>query len=222
MDGDGVPSDRLNRRTRLEAGLAVLPVAAVAAAWLWINAPHVAGVFLMCVMLLAVPLSAGTRRSFVTASLVIAGVFVALSALGVFFGLFLLFPSAIILATGAGLAARRIWARTIARVATWLVASSVLAGFGLALHHHFFPRSDIIIVQESGPDTHSARLNSLSHAIWKAGFTSVSVGTWTSTRQLAVDAPGLPELRRQHLLALVRAQPGVVTAYWCQGAQCDG
>jgi hypothetical protein len=39
---------------------------------------------------------------------------------------------------------------------------------------------------------------------------------------LWVEAAGLPERQRPHLLQVVRAQPSVVTAYWCEGTQCNG
>jgi len=223
VGGSDLPLDRLSHRTRLEAGLAFLLPTAAAAAWLWINAPYFAGLYLICAMLVAVPLLAVTRRAFVILCLIIAALFVPISILGVFLGLFLFFPSAVVVVAAAGLAARRPRARTAARIAAWLVASSVLAGFGLAFRHHVFAASDIIIVNESAPvDRNSARLNSLSDSIYKAGFTSVSVSTWTSDRQLAVDAPGLPERQRQRLLTFVRARPGVVTACWCEGTQCNG
>jgi hypothetical protein len=222
VDANDLPLDRLSHRTRLEAGVALLPAAA-AAAWLWISAPYFAGLYLICVMLIAAPLLAVTRRAFVVLCLIIAGLFVPLSILGVFFGLFLFFPSAVVLLAAAGLVARRPRARVVARVAAWLVASGALAGFGLAFGHYLFPPSNIIIVQESAPDRDSARLNALSDSIYKAGFTDVTVATWTSDRQLAVEAPDpLPERDRQRLLTFIRAQPGVVAAYWCQGAQCHG
>jgi hypothetical protein len=219
VDGYEAQQERLSRRTRLEAGLAVLPTAVAAATWLAIAAPFIGGDYGVFVVLIAIPFFATTRRAFVRQCLIIAGLFVPLSIFGVFFGLFLFFPSAVVLLAAAGLAARRPRARAAARTITWLLASSVLAAFGVALHGHFFPPSDIIIVQESGPAW--ARLNSLSDAVFKAGFTSAAVGTWTS-RQLSVDVPAsMPDRTRQRLLTLVRAQPGVVTAYWCQGTQCD-
>jgi hypothetical protein len=173
-------------------------------------------------MMMAVPFFAVARGAFVTACLVIGGLLVLLSVVGLSLGLFFFFPAAVMLLTAAGLAARHPPARITARVAAWLMASAALAGFGLGFYHYYFPPSVILIVQESTPDRNSARLNSLADAIWKAGFTSVSVSTWTSARQLAVDAPRLPERGRQRLLRFVRAQPGVLAAYWCQGTQCNG
>jgi len=224
VDGNDLPLDRLSHRTRLEAGLALLPAAA-AAAWLSINASSFAGVYLICVLLIAVPLLAATKRAFVILCLIIAGVFVPLSILGVFLGLILFFPAALVLLAVAGLVARHRPARVFARIVAWLVVSTVLVAFGLAFLHHFFPPSNIIIVRESAPDQNSARLYGLSDALYKAGFggRGVGVSTWTSDRQLAVDVPAsLPEGDRRRLLKFVRAQPGVVTAYWCEGTQCNG
>lgn len=147
----------------------------------------------------------------------------ALSVLGVFLGLFLFLPSAVILLAVAGLQARRRPARLVARIVAWLVASTVLAAFGVAFGHHLFPPSDIIVMQESAPDQGSAMLNHLSDSICKAGFSGVSVATSTSDRQLNVEAPGsMPERDRQRLLTFVRARPGVVAAYWCEGTRCNG
>jgi hypothetical protein len=222
VNGNDAASDRLSHRTRLEAGLAILPAVATAA-WLSINAPQVAAFYLLCVMLIAVPLLAATRRAFVVLCLIIAGLFVPLSVLGVFLGLFLFLQSAVVLLAVAGLVARRRRVRVVAHTVAWLVASGVLAAFGVAFGHHFFGPSDIIVVQEPAPDRDSAMLNHLSDSIYRARFWGVGVATSSSDRQLNVEVPGwMPERGRQRLLNFVRAQPGVVTAYWCGGTRCNG
>ncbi len=85
----------------------------------------------------------------------------------------------------------------------------------------YSPSSDKIIVQLAVPETVADELR-LSDSLQEAEFTGVSVSAWTGARQLAVEAAGLPERQRPRLLRLVRAQPGVVTAYWCEGTQCNG
>ena len=74
VDGSDTPPGQLSRRARLEAGLLALPPAAAAAAWLWINEPDSGGAVQIGIgmMLLAAPLFAGTRFTFVILSLVIA------------------------------------------------------------------------------------------------------------------------------------------------------
>jgi hypothetical protein len=207
----------------VEAGLLALPPAAAAAAWLWINEPDSGGAFQISIgmMLLAVPLYAQTRRTFVTLSLVIAGVLGSLLALALVLGLFLFFPAAATLLAAAGVTAQKRPARLFARTAAWLMAAAATALFGLAFHSYYFPPSDKIIVQLAAPETVADELR-LNNALWKAGFTGAGVSTWTSAQQLAVEAAGLPERQRPHLLQVVRAQPGVVTAYWCEGTQCNG
>jgi hypothetical protein len=105
VDANDMPPVRLGHRTRLGAGLALLP-AVMAAAWLCSKAPFLFPVYVACVVLIAVPLLAETRRAFVKLCLTIAGLFVPLSIPGVFFGLLFL-PSAVVLLATAGLAARR-------------------------------------------------------------------------------------------------------------------
>ena len=112
-------------------------------------------------------------------------------------------------------------ARLFARIAAWLLAAAAVAAFVPAFRSYYFPPSDKIIVQLAAPETVADELR-LSDALRKAGFTRASVSTWTGARQLAVEAAGLPERQRPRLLQVVRAQPGVVTAYWCQGTQCNG
>lgn len=76
-------------------------------------------------------------------------------------------------------------------------------------------------MQLAAPETVADELR-LSNSLQNAEFTGVSVSAWTGARQLAVEAADLPQRQRPRLLQLVRAQPGVVTAYWCEGAQCNG
>jgi hypothetical protein len=207
----------------LEAGLLALPPAAAAAAWLWINEPDVGGAFQIGIgmTLLAGPLFAETRRTFVILSLVIAGLLGSLFGLAMVLGLFLFFPAAVMLLAAASVTAQERPARLLARVAAWLLAAAAVAAFGPAFRSYYFPPSDKIIVQLAAPETVADELR-LSDSLWKAGFTRVSVSTWTSARQLVVEAAGLPERQRPRLLQVVRAQPGVVTAYWCEGTQCNG
>ena len=223
MDGSDTPSDQLSHRARVEAGLLAFPPAAAAAAWLWINEPDSGGAFQISIglMLLAVPLYAQTRRTFVTLSLVIAGLLGSLLALAMVLGLFLFFPAAVMLLAAAGVTAQERPARLFARIAAWLMAAAAATAFGPAFRSYYFPPSDKIIVQLAARETVADELR-LSNSLWKAGFTRAGVSTWTSARQLAVEAAGLPERQRPHLLQVVRAQPGVVTAYWCEGTQCNG
>jgi len=153
-------------------------------------------------------------------SLVIAGLLGSLFVLAMVLGLFLFFPAAVMLLAAAGVTAQERPARLFARIAVWLVAAAA-AAFGPAFRSYYFPPSDKIIVQLAAPETVADELR-LSNSLWKAGFTRAGVSTWTSARQLAVEAAGLPERQRPHLLQVVRAQPGVVTAYWCEGTQCNG
>lgn len=222
MDRSDTPSDQLSHRTRLEAGLLALPPAAAAAAWLWINEPDTGGAVQIGigVMLLAVPLFAGTRRTFVLLSLVIAWLLGSLWVLAMVLGLFLFFPAAVMLLAGAAVTALKPPARLVARIAAWLLAAAVVAAFGPAFRSYYSPPSDKIIVQLAAPETVADELR-LSDSLQKAEFTGVSVSAWTGARQLAVEAAGLPERQRPRLLQLVRAQPGVVTAYWCEGTQCN-
>jgi len=198
-----------------------MPPAAAAAAWLWINEPDAGGVFQIGigVMLLAVPFFAQTRRGFVISGLVIAGVLAFLLLLAMVLGLFLFFPAAVMLLVAVGVTAQERPGRVFARITAWLLAAAIVAGFGAAVRSYYFPSRDKIIVQLAAPETVADELR-LSQALHNAGFTRVSVSTWTSSRRLAVEAAGLPERQRPRLLQLVRAQPGVVTAYWCEGTQC--
>lgn len=221
MDGSDIPSGQLSHRARVEAALLAVPPAAAAAAWLWTNEPDLGGAVQigLGLMLLAVPLLAQTRRAFVILSLVIAGLLGLLVALSMVLRLFLFFPAAVTLLAATGVTARKRPARLVARTAAWLLVAATVAGFGLALRSYYFPPSDKILVQLTAPETFAHELR-LGNSLQKAGFTGVSVGSWTSARQLAVYAAGLPARQRPHLLQVVRAQPGVVTAYWCQGTQC--
>jgi len=223
VDASEAPSGRLSPRARWEAGLLAMPPAAAAAAWLWINEPDAGGVFQIGigVMLLAVPFFAQARRGFVISGLVIAGVLAFLLLLAMVLGLFLFFPAAVMLLAAAGVTGLERPARLFARVAAWLLAAAVVAAFGPAFRSYYLPPSDKIIVQLAAPEAVADELR-LSDSLAKAGFTSVSVSTWTSARQLAVEAAGLPERQRPRLLQVVRAQQSVVTAYWCEGAQCNG
>jgi hypothetical protein len=220
--GGDTPSDQLSHRTRVKAGLLALPPAAAAAAWLWVNEPDIGGAFQIGIgmMLLAVPLFAETRRAFAILSLVIAGLLGSLFVLAMVLGLFLFFPAAVMLLAAAGVTAQERPARLFARIAAWLMAAAAATAFGPAFRS-YFPPSDKIIVQLAARETVADELR-LSNSLWKAGFTRAGVSTWTSARQLAVEAAGLPERQRPHLLQVVRAQPGVVTAYWCEGTQCNG
>ncbi len=132
------PSGRLMLLTRLETG-AALPPAAAAAAWLWINAPAYAALYVICAALIAVPLLAEARRTFTALCLTIGGLFFPLALIGVFFGLFMYLPAAVVLLAAPGFEARRRPVRVLARAAALLVASAALAGFGLAMYHHFAP-----------------------------------------------------------------------------------
>lgn len=221
MDGSDTRSGQLSHRTRLEAGLLALPPAAAAAAWLWVNEPDTGGAFQIGIgmMLLAVPLFAGTRRTFVILGLVIAGLLGSLFVLAMVLGLFLFFPAAVVLLAAAGVTARQRPARLFARTAAWLMAAAAVAAFGPAFRSYYAPPSDTIIVQLAAPETVA---DEVRLSLETAGFTGVSVSGWTSARQLAVEAAGLPERQRPRLLQVVRAQPGVVTAYWCEGTQCNG
>ena len=223
MDGSGAPSGQLGRRARVEAGLLALPPAAAGAAWLWINEPDLGGAFQIGIgmMLLAVPLLAEKRRTFVILSLVVAGLMGLLVALAMVLGLFLFFPAAVTLLAATGVTAQKRPARLFARIAAWLLAAAAVAAFVPAFRSYYFPPSDKIIVQLAAPETVADELR-FSDSLRKAGFTRVSVSTWTGARQLAVEAAGLPERQRPRLLQVVRAQPGVVTAYWCEGTQCNG
>ena len=223
MAGGDTPSDQLSHRTRVKAGLLALPPAAAAAAWLWVNEPDIGGAFQIGIgmMLLAVPLFAETRRAFAILSLVIAGLLGSLFVLAMVLGLFLFFPAAVMLLAAAGVTAQERPARLFARIAAWLMAAAAATAFGPAFRSYYFPPSDKIIVQLAARETVADELR-LSNSLWKAGFTRVGVSTWTSARQLAVEAAGLPERQQPHLLQVVRAQPGVVTAYWCEGTQCNG
>jgi hypothetical protein len=220
VDGSDTPSGQLSHRTRLEAGLLALPPAAAAAAWLWVNEPDTGGAFQIGIgmMLLAVPLFAGTRRTFLILGLVIAWLLGSLVVLAMVLGLFLFFPAAVVLLAAAGVTAQKRPARLVARTAAWLMAAAAVAAFGPAFRSYYAPPSDTIIVQLAAPETVADEVR-LSLAT--AGFTGVSVSGWTSARQLAVEAAGLPERQRPRLLQVVRAQPGVVTAYWCEGTQCN-
>jgi hypothetical protein len=215
------PSGRLSLRTRWEAGLLAAGPAAAAAAWLWINEPDAGGVVQIGigVMLVAVPFLAQTRRGFVISGVAIAGVLAFLLLLAMVLGLFLFFPAAAMLLAAAGVTAQEGPARVLARITAWLLAAAIVAGFAAAVRSYYFPSSDKIIVQLAAPETVAEELR-LSQALQDAGFTREGVSTWTSSRQLAVEAAGLPARQRPRLLQLVRAQPGVVTAYWCEGTQC--
>jgi len=138
VDGSDTPSDQLSHRTRVEAGLLALPPAAAAAAWLWVNEPDSGGEFQIIVgmMLLAVPLFAQTRRTFVNLSLVMAGLLGSLVALAMVLGLFLFFPAAATLAAAAGVTAQKRPARIVARIAAWLMAAAATALFGLGFRSY--------------------------------------------------------------------------------------
>jgi len=62
-------------------------------------------------------------------------------------------------------------------------------------------------VQLAAPEPVADELR-LNNSPWKAGFTGAGVSTWTSAQQLAVEATGLPERQRPHLLQVVRAPAG--------------
>jgi hypothetical protein len=133
VDGSDTPSGQLSYRTRLEAGLLALPPAATAAAWLWINEPDSGGAFQIGIgmMLLAVPLFAVTRRTFVILSLVIAGFLGSMVVLVMAFGLYLFFPAAVMLLAAAAVTALKPPARLFTRIAAWLLAAAAaFAAFG--------------------------------------------------------------------------------------------
>ncbi|HEY7146830.1 MAG TPA: hypothetical protein VH637_21510 [Streptosporangiaceae bacterium] len=129
-------TERLGYRTRLVSGAALL-TAAAAAAWLWLNAPDYAGLYVIVAMLTAAPLLAPTKGDFAVLCLIIAAIFVPLAVAGVFLGLFMFLPAAAVLLAAAGLVARRALVRLAACVVACLLAAAALAGFGLAIGHHF-------------------------------------------------------------------------------------
>ncbi len=135
MDGSDTPPGQLSHRTRLEAGLLALPPAAAAAAWLWVNEPDSGGAVQIGIgmMLLAMPLFAGTRFAFVILSLVIAGLLGSLWVLAMVLGLFLFFPAAVVLLAATGVTALKPPARLVARIAAWLLAAAAVAAFPLLL-----------------------------------------------------------------------------------------
>ena len=93
--------------------------------------------------------------------------------------------------------------------------------FGVWASDHYFPASDVLIVQESFRG--SVNEWALLRSVTATGIKGLSVATWTGSRELAVEADGLlPAWERQRLLRIARATPGVVQAYWCEGTQCDG
>lgn len=120
----------------------------------------------------------------------------------------------------AGLAGRYPSRRTAALVASVLVTLGAMVPFGVWASDYFLPASDVLIMQESVRG--SVNEWGLLRSVTATGIKGLSVGTWAS-RQLAVESAGsLPSRDRQLLLRIVRATPGVVQAYWCEGTQCDG
>jgi hypothetical protein len=223
MDIHGAHPERLSWRTRLEAGLALVPAFA-AATWLVIDAPGLRGLYVTFALLFVIPQLAVTTRGFIITSLVIAGlpVLATVSVVGIFLGLVLFLPASAATLAAAGLAARNAPGRVMARACLWLVTAGAAAGFGSATYHYFNPPSNTVIVQLATPDRSGAEPWRLLDALTQAGFTSVSIGEQGGCYgQVDVEiAAAMPERRRLRLLQLVRAQPEVAAAYWCQGTQC--
>jgi hypothetical protein len=208
----------VTRAARIQAGLALVPAAAATFYWFNSAGPSV-GLAVFFAGLTAAPLAA-PASAFAGTCLVVSATVTAAAILGSPLGLFVFLPSALIVLM-AGLAGRYPYRRTAALVASVLVTLGAMAPFGVWVSDHFFPASDVLIVQESVRG--SVNEWGLLHSVTATRIKGLSVATWTSSRELAVESEGsLPAWDRQLLLSVVRAAPGVVQAYWCEGTQCDG
>jgi hypothetical protein len=207
----------VTRAARIQAGLALVP--AGAATFYWFNsAGPSAGLAVFLAGLTAAPL-ATPLNAFAGTSLVVSAIITAAAILGSPLGLFVFLPSALILLM-AGLAGRHPSRRTAALVASVLVTLGAMVPFGAWASDHFFPASDVLIVQESVRG--SVNEWGLLRSVTSTGIEGLSVATWTSSRELAVESEGsLPTRDRQLLLRIARATPGVAQACWCEGTQCD-
>jgi len=207
----------VTRAARIQAGLALVPAAA-ANFWWFHSAGPSAGLAVFFAGLTATPLAV-PPSAFAGTCLVLSAVITAAAILGAPLGLFVFLPSGLIVLM-AGLAVRHPSRRTAALVASVLVTLGAMVPFGVWASDHYFPASDVLIVQESfrGSVNEWALLRSAT----ATGIKGLSVTPWTGSRKLAVEADGLlPGWERQRLLRIARATPGVVQAYWCEGTQCD-
>jgi hypothetical protein len=214
--GDTAAPD-VTRAARIQVGLALVPAAA--ATFYWFNsAGPSAGLAVFLAGLTAAPLAA-SPSALAGTCLVVSAIIMSAAILGSPLGLFVFLPSALIVLM-AGLAGRYPFRRAAALVASVLVTLGAMVPFGVWASDHFFPASDVLIMQES-------RLGSVSEwgllrSVTGTGIKGLSVATWTSSRQLALESEdSLPAGDRKLLLRIVRATPGVVHAYWCEGTQCD-
>jgi hypothetical protein len=207
----------VTRAARIQAGLALVPAAA--ATFFWFNsAGPSAGLAVFFAGLTAAPLAA-PPSAFAGTCLVVSAIIAAAAILGTPLGLFVFLPSALIVLM-AGLAGRYPSRRTAALVASALVTLAAMVPFGVWASDHFFPASDVLIVQESVRVSVNPWL--LLRSVTATRIKGLSVATWASSRELAVESEGsLPARDRQLLLSIVRATPGVAQAYWCEGTQCD-
>jgi hypothetical protein len=208
----------VTRAVRIQASLALVPAAA--ATFYWFNsAGPSAGLAVFFAGLTAAPLAA-PPSAFAGTCLVVSAIIAAAAILGTPLGLLVFLPSALIVLM-AGLAFRYPSRRTAALVASALVTLAAMVPFGVWTSDHFFPASDVLIVQESARVSVNQWL--LLRSVTATGIKGLSVATWVSSRELAVESEGsLPARDRQLLLRIVRATPGVAQAYWCEGPQCDG
>jgi hypothetical protein len=208
----------VTRAARIQAGLALVPAAA--ATFYWFNsAGPSAGLAVFFAGLTAAPLAA-PPSAFAGTCLVVSAIIAAAAVFGAPLGLFVFLPSALIVLM-AGLAGRYPSRRTAALVASALVTLAAMIPFAEWASDHFFPASDVLIVQESVRG--SVNEWGLLRSVTATGIKGLSVATWATSRELAVESQGsLPARDRQLLLGIVRATPGVAQAHWCEGTQCDG
>ena len=207
----------VTRAARIQVGLALVPAAAATFFWFHSAGPS-AGLAVFFAGLTATPLAV-PPSAFAGTCLVVSAIITAAAILGAPLGLFVFLPSALIVLM-AGLAVRYPSRRTAAFVASVLVTLAAMVPFGVWTSDHFFPASDVLIVQESVRGSVSEWR--LLRSVTATGIKGLSVTTWTGSRELAVEAEGwLPARDRQLLLRIVRATPGVAQAYWCEGTQCD-
>jgi hypothetical protein len=207
----------VTRAARIRVGLALVPAAA--ATFYWFNSAGAsAGLAVFFAGLAATPLAAPSS-AFAGTCLVVSAIVAAAAILGAPLGLFVFLPAALIVLM-AGLACRYPSRRTAALVASVFVTLAAMVPFGVWAGDHFFPASDVLIVAESVQG--SVNEWRLLRSVTATGIKGLSVATWTSSRELAVESEGsLSAPDRQLLLRVVRATPGVAHAYWCEGSQCD-